>query len=230
MKPKVANPMALAVLALLGERPMHPYEMIAKMRERRQDASMKVRYSSLYSVVEAMERQGLITAAATSRNGKRPAHTVYAITPAGEHERDTWLRALLSTPAMEYPAFITGLSFLPALETGETIALLEERISRLTALVDEWRAAVEDAKAAGIPPLAFVESDYRLFLQEQEIAWVRDLIEQLRAGALPFDEEAAQAVLRAWRARESRHDGEMPAMVADGPARGRASPGAGTGT
>lgn len=208
--------MALAVLALLGERPMHPYEMIAKMRERRQDVSMKVRYSSLYSVVEAMERAGLIVAAGTARAGKRPEHTVYTITEAGTHEREAWLRALLSTPATEYPAYITGLSFLPALATGEAIALLEERIERLTALSDEWRPAIAQAKADGIPPLALVESEYRLFLQEQEIAWTRDLIAKLRAGVLPFDEGDAQAALHARRARAAPHGDEAVTGVVAG--------------
>lgn len=216
MKPKVANPMALAVLVLLREQPMHPYEMIAKMRERRQDSSMKVRYSSLYSVVEAMERQGLITAAGTARTGKRPEHTVYAITAAGERERHEWLRALLSAPVTEYPAFITGLSFLPALETTESIALLEERIGRLTLSSDRWRQAIAAAKRDGLPPLALVESEYRLFLMEQEIVWVRDLIEQLRTGVLPFDEETAQAVLRARRARHAPADGQRAVAVVPG--------------
>jgi DNA-binding PadR family transcriptional regulator len=219
VKPKVANPMALAVLALLGERPMHPYEMIAKMRERRQDSSMKVRYSSVYSVVEAMERAGLIVAAGTARAGKRPEHTVYAITEAGTRERGEWLRALLSTPATEYPAYITGLSFLPALETGEAVALLEERIAHLTALGAKWRTALDKARADGIPPLALVESDYRLFLQEQEIDWTRDLIEKLRAGALPFDEETAQAALHARRAKAKRHGDEAVAAVTTGDAK-----------
>ena len=31
---KRTNPLALAVLALLSERPMHPYEMAQTMRER----------------------------------------------------------------------------------------------------------------------------------------------------------------------------------------------------
>lgn len=31
---KVSNPLALAVMALLFERPMHPYEMVSLMKER----------------------------------------------------------------------------------------------------------------------------------------------------------------------------------------------------
>ncbi len=51
---RLQSPLALAVLALLFERPMHPYEMAATMRERHKEESIKLRYGSLYSVVEIL--------------------------------------------------------------------------------------------------------------------------------------------------------------------------------
>jgi hypothetical protein len=51
---RVANPLALAVLVLLYERPMHPYEMAATLRERRKQDSIKLRYGSLYTVIELL--------------------------------------------------------------------------------------------------------------------------------------------------------------------------------
>ena len=62
------SPLALAVLALLFERPMHPYEMAATMRERHKEESIKLRYGSLYSVVELLQREGLIAPQETSRD------------------------------------------------------------------------------------------------------------------------------------------------------------------
>ena len=44
---KLSSPLALAVLVLLYERPMHPYEMAATLRERRKEDSIKLRYGSL---------------------------------------------------------------------------------------------------------------------------------------------------------------------------------------
>ncbi len=52
-KRKVSNPLALAVLACLFERPMHPYEMASTMRERHKDESIKLNYGSLYTVTES---------------------------------------------------------------------------------------------------------------------------------------------------------------------------------
>ncbi|MDQ3833383.1 MAG: PadR family transcriptional regulator [Actinomycetota bacterium] len=82
----MSNPLALAVMALLYERPMHPYEMVSLMRERGKHESIRLRYSSLYSVVETLQREGLIVARETQREGRRPERTVYGLTDSGRVE------------------------------------------------------------------------------------------------------------------------------------------------
>jgi DNA-binding PadR family transcriptional regulator len=57
-----SNLLALAVLALLFERPMHPYEMAATLKQRNKDKSIKIRYGSLYTVIEQLSKRGLIVA------------------------------------------------------------------------------------------------------------------------------------------------------------------------
>jgi DNA-binding PadR family transcriptional regulator len=106
---KVSNPLALAVMALLYERPMHPYEMVTLMRERGKHESVRLRYSSLYSVVSALEREGLILPKETVREGKRPERTIYEITDTGREEFLTWLRELLREPVKEYTQFAAGV-------------------------------------------------------------------------------------------------------------------------
>jgi DNA-binding PadR family transcriptional regulator len=53
VKRQPESPLALAVLALLYERPMHPYEMASTLKERREEESIKLRYGSLYTVIDA---------------------------------------------------------------------------------------------------------------------------------------------------------------------------------
>ena len=65
---KVSNPLALAVLACLAERPMHPYEMSTTMRERGKHESIKLNYGSLYSVVESLQKHGLTVATGGTDN------------------------------------------------------------------------------------------------------------------------------------------------------------------
>ncbi len=52
-----ANALALAVLTLLYEKPMHPYEMSATLRHRSKEESIKLNYGSLYAVVESLRRR-----------------------------------------------------------------------------------------------------------------------------------------------------------------------------
>ena len=184
-KRKVSNPLALAVMALLYERPMHPYEMVTVMRERGKHETVRLRYSSLYSVVSAMEREGLISPRETMREGRRPERKIYEITDAGREEFLTWLRELLREPVKEYTQFAAGLSFLPGLPPEEAIALLVERVGRLEAETGDMRARIDYAREEyALPRLFVVESEHELMLREAELEWLRGLIEDMRAGEL----------------------------------------------
>ena len=99
-----ANPLALAVLACLTERPMHPYEMAATMRTRGQDASIRLNYGSLYGVVETLLKRGLIEEQEVVREGRRPERTVYRITDDGRAEVDDWMAELLGHVGQGVPA------------------------------------------------------------------------------------------------------------------------------
>ena len=182
---KVSNPLALAVMALLYERPMHPYEMVTLMRERGKHESVRLRYSSLYSVVSALEREGLILPRETVREGRRPERKIYEITGAGREEFLTWLRELLREPVKEYTQFAAGLSFLPGLPPEEAMALLEERVGRLEAETGEMRSRLdEETEQYNLPRLFVVESEHELMLREAELEWVRGIIEDMETGEL----------------------------------------------
>jgi len=182
---KVSNPLALAVMALLYERPMHPYEMVTLMRERGKHESVRLRYSSLYSVVSALEREELIAPRETVREGRRPERTVYEITDAGRKEFLTWLRELLREPVKEYTQFAAGLSFLPGLLPEEVVALLEERVLFLEQETGEMRSRLDDVvEQYNLPRLFVVESEHELMLKEAELKWVRGLVKEIEAGEL----------------------------------------------
>ena len=183
-KRKVSNPLALAVMALLYERPMHPYEMVSVMRERGKHESVRLRYSSLYSVVEALVREGLISPRETVREGRRPERTVYELTDAGRVEFLGWLRELLSVPAKEYTQFAAGLSFLPALPPDEAAELLDGRVRRLEEEVGEMRSVLDSVMAEGLPRLFLIESEHELILREAELRWVRELVRDISDGTL----------------------------------------------
>ena len=75
-----ANALSLAVLTLLFEKPMHPYEMSTTLRHRSKEESIRLNYGSLYAVVESLRKKGLIAVGETLREGNRPERTVYELT------------------------------------------------------------------------------------------------------------------------------------------------------
>ena len=181
---KFSNPLALAVMALLYERPMHPYEMVSLMRERGKHESVRLRYGSLYSVVRALERDGLILPLETTREGRRPERTVYGLTGAGREAFLAWLRELLGEPVKEYTQFAAGLSFMAALLPDEAVALLGERERRLEEETGEMRSRLDTAMEQGLPRLFLVEGEHELVLREAELSWVRELVREIEGGTL----------------------------------------------
>src|SRR5215469_4245899 len=137
-----SNPLALAVVVSLYEKPMHPYEVAQTLRHRAKQESVRLNYGSLYAVVESLEKKGFIKATGTVREGKRPQRTVYEITDEGSLELTDWLTELLGTPTKEYPAFMAGLSFIPALDPDDAQAALQRRADALTIKVAAIRSAI----------------------------------------------------------------------------------------
>src|SRR3954454_3972301 len=148
---RVSNPLALAVLSCLSERPMHPYEISTTLRTRGKEQSIKLNYGSLYTVVESLQKHGLISARETTREGRRPERTVYEITPAGRDEFEDWLAELLSTPVREFTSLEAGLSLMPGLPPDEVTRLLEERSERLRIEIASLEAAGQVGAEIGLP-------------------------------------------------------------------------------
>lgn len=179
-----SNPLALAVLVCLYERPMHPYEVATTLRQRHKDESVRLNFGSLYGVVESLDRRGLIEAQATKRSGRLPERTVYALTEAGQIEMHDWLTELIARPAKEYPAFQAALSFLPALPPDDVVALLTERAAWLETELGAADGARERVQKLGIPRLLWVEGQFAVALREAELDFVRQLIRDIQSGAL----------------------------------------------
>src|SRR6202046_3500691 len=102
-KRKVDNLMALAVLATVVQQPMHRYEIASLMRARGKDRDMDIKWGSLYTVVQNMEKHGFLETIGNTRQGARPERTVYRITESGKQELVDWTRELVSVPQSEHP-------------------------------------------------------------------------------------------------------------------------------
>lgn len=183
-KRRVSNPLALAVLSCLNEKPMHPYEIASTLRERHVDEAIKLNYGSLYSVIEALARERFIEATAKLKEGKRPERTVYRLTEAGQLELNDWLSELLSQPAKEYTQFEAGLSLMPALAPDVVVALLRRRCELLELAQANARAVLAKLRDKELPRLFSIDLEHRIMLREAELRWAADLANEISAGTL----------------------------------------------
>lgn len=203
---KLTSPLALAVLSVLVTGPLHPYEIARVLKHWGKDESIKIRYGSLYTVVEDLEKRGFVAAEGTARAGHRPERTVYRLTDDGRQELEERLRELLSEPVKEYPLFASALSLITVLDPDEAVMLLTERLGQLDMEIATARAALDElVTGQRLPRLFVLESEYALALKQAEANWLRATVREMADGSLPYVKE-----WRAWR-----EGGEFPAELLD---------------
>jgi hypothetical protein len=93
----------------------------------------------------------------------------------------------MSTPAREYPIFPAALSEVALLDPGEVLAPLRERAAALEEAVARMDA--ELAAGAALPRVVMLENEYGRAMARAELAWVRSLLDDLRAGTLTWTQD-----------------------------------------
>jgi DNA-binding PadR family transcriptional regulator len=207
---KVGNLMALIVLATLAERPSHPYELASLLRARGKDQDIKIKWGSLYTVVQNLEKHGFIEATESTRQGRRPERTVYAVTESGRAELVDWLHELICVPEREHTRFQAALSVIGVLGPDEVMELLHQRAETLDEQIGAHRAALEEI-GREVPRLFLIESEYELALRTAELDWLRGFLRELTEGSVPGVPE--------WR--RFHETGQLPPDIAEMAERGR---------
>lgn len=183
------SPLALAVLALLVEAPMHPYEMQRLIKQRGKDQVINVgQRATLYKTIDRLRRDGLISVRETSREAQRPERTVYQATPDGREVARAWLREMLSAPRKEFPEFPAAIAYLPLLDPGDALDQLEARHARLRDELARCDAELADASET-VPRLFLLEGEYLRAVTAAELEWVGALIDDMRADRITWTPE-----------------------------------------
>ncbi len=200
---------ALTALALLTERPLHPYEMQRLMHDRRKDYA-EGRTRALYRAIEELQAAGWIEPVETTREGRWPERTVYRITPEGHEALEDWLQDVLERPAHEHLAFTAGVGLLAYLPQDRAMGALQHRVVELRAELaarDEASTALEHEMH--LPRVVLLEDEHERALREAELRWIVSLLEDMRAGRLAWDPESLRTHFDAMHdheaARRGRH-------------------------
>ncbi|WP_410667209.1 helix-turn-helix transcriptional regulator [Amycolatopsis sp. cmx-4-68] len=196
---KVANMLGLAVLSAVVDRPRHPYEMAAVLKERGKEADVPIKWGSLYTVVANLEKHGFLEAVESVKDGGRPERTVYRITPAGREEYEDWVRELVGTVEPEPPRFRSGLSMIGVLGPDQAISRLRERLEQLGERAAKQRAVLDQLRPL-MPRMFMIEIEYDIAMTEAEALWVRGFLDELTSGTMPG--------IEAWR--RWHETGELP--------------------
>jgi DNA-binding PadR family transcriptional regulator len=176
----------IAVLALLREAPMHPYQMQRLLHLRHKDEILALKRGSLYHAIRRLAQSGLIEVEKTGREGKRPERTTYRITAGGTHAFIDVLRKIVGTPGRDLSECMTAMSFLVHLDPEEARQLLEKRASNLAAEIARITARLRDVRA-NVARINLIESEYLQAALKAERAWVRTLESEIRAGKLTWN-------------------------------------------
>lgn len=193
------SPVAMAVLALLFEEPMHPYRMWQLIKERSKDEVINVRYrNTLYQTIDRLVRNELISEKETRKEDNRPEQTIYQLTDRGRETAISWMRQMLAEPADEFPEFPVALAYLPMLSVEEVITLLGKRLEKLDA--EKIRIEEQIAPVQGnIPRLFLLEMEFILAKLQSEIKWVRALLNDLNEGIIYWDEAWLNSILEQFK-------------------------------
>jgi DNA-binding PadR family transcriptional regulator len=178
--------LALAVLALAAEEPMHPYRMQQLLRERGKDLVVNVgQRSQLYKTIDRLVRDGLLVARGTEREATRPERTVYAATDAGRELAVTWTLDMLTAPRHEFAEFTAALSYLPLLDPEVAADALALRLSDRRAELERLRHEL-DRVVDLLPRIVLIDNEYAIAHLEADVTCLAGLVDDLRSGALTW--------------------------------------------
>jgi DNA-binding PadR family transcriptional regulator len=180
--------LALVLLALLAEEPMHPYRMHEMIKERGKDKIANVgARNSVYQTIDRLLRAELIAVRETARDERRPERTVYEVTEAGRAAMREWTADMLSDPAREFPEFPAALASAMVLSPEDVTDRLAKRAESLRADLAADRAAA--AMVPDLPRLFLLDDEYSHAVREAELAWVEGVLAALRSGELTWSAE-----------------------------------------
>lgn len=170
----------LAILSLIAEQPRHGYDIEQVIEQRGMRDWTEIGFSSIYYLLNKLEKDGMVESRLEKSKGKGPARKVYSITAEGRRAHTKGVLAALSTPTSSSRTFLMGLSNLPVIPHEELIKALNMYSVRVEESLERMRGRADEQQ----PLPSFVEAmfDYSQVLAEAEHEWIRNFIREVEAG------------------------------------------------
>ena len=170
----------LAILSLIAEQPRHGYELEGVIEARGMRAWTEIGFSSIYYLLNKLEKGGLIRSQLQQSGGKGPARKVYTITPQGSQAHTEAALAAISTYPQGAAPFLLGLSNFPALPRDQVLAALRTYANQAQARLEHMLAQAEAQQPS--PPFVEAMFEYSRVLAQAELDWIRNFINDMETG------------------------------------------------
>ena len=180
------SPLALALLVLLYEAPMHVYRMQQLIKRRGEDELVNISQpNSVYQTIARLERSALIVGRSVDRKSNGTERAVYELTEAGREAIVEWTRELLATPSREFPEFPAAISVLAVLTPKDAQKHLEMRISVLESEIARLDARLVEIEF--LPRLFRLEVEFLRAKTDAELSWVLGVVDDIKTARLTWN-------------------------------------------
>ena len=166
-----------AILSLIVELPRHGYEIEQIIEERGMREWTEVGFSSIYYLLNKLEKKKLITSRTEQTAGRGPARKVYCTTSEGKSACHEATLEALKTPHRCYTPIQLGLANLPGVHATVAIDALKQHLNGLI----ERLAHIRTRRKEQQPLPYFVEAmfDHSILMIEAEKRWIKKFIQQM---------------------------------------------------
>lgn len=175
--------MRLIILGVLMEGEKHPYEIQQILLQRSMDRYIKFQKGSLYYAFQRLEKEGLIEVAEVIRDSNRPDRTVYRITDSGQQALQDMLTEQLQIVEPYYDPIYAALAFCRYADQDTLVSILEEKIKLVEKITSDMHKLCA-AQQEILSPANFKIVQGGLVHTETELAWLRTVYEEAKAGHL----------------------------------------------
>ena len=170
----------LAILSLIAEQPRHGYDIEQVIAARGMREWTEVGFSSIYYLLNKLEKNGLIESRLEQPTGKGPARKVYGITAQGLQAHSEGVIAALSTLQSGSSSFLLGLSNFPGVPQEQLIAALNSYAGKIEARQQHMLQRAEEQRP--LPPFVEAMFDYSQTMAQAELNWISEFIQSVEAG------------------------------------------------
>jgi DNA-binding PadR family transcriptional regulator len=168
----------VALLGLLLEEPMHPYQIEKTIQFRDMRSWTEISMSSIYKTLSGLENKSLVKSEVKISQQNRPQKT-FRLTPKGRRALREKIREILSRPETVIWQFNIGTYFMDALEGDEISGALEEYERGLSELVMGYEELEKFLRGEGCPEWRIAVSTRTRYLIEAEIEWLQTFRKKL---------------------------------------------------